>query len=173
VSQPGGRGEVGGVGSDGWQQFPGVSQGSIIKVEEAETVMNRERERRGREGNSKEYVIFIRRFQSLGHHSFIIDTFPIKFSTVLKSATSHTVIRNNVQIFCGRNFTCIKVLSRSLTYTNKKFQEWESMVDLDTFLGSSNFTAPVNKEMIPRGGKRTKRECKNGYNPNYQKSIVT
>jgi hypothetical protein len=47
------------------------------------------------------------------------------------------------------------------------------MVDLDTFLSSSNFTAPVNKEMIPRGEKRTKREFKNGYNPNYQKSIVT
>jgi hypothetical protein len=77
------------------------------------------------------------------------------------------------------------VLSLSLTYTSKIFQRigtygrtryeipYIPYTQADTFPGPSNFTAPVNKEMIQRGGKRTKREFKNGYNPNDQKSIVT
>jgi hypothetical protein len=91
--------------SDGWQQFPGVLRSPSWKWRKerkgAETVMNYERRRKGRQGNSKGYVIFIQRLQSLGHHSFIIDTFPIKFSTALKECrTAH----------CNTEHRCTNVL---------------------------------------------------------------
>lgn len=127
--------------SDGWQQFPGVLRSPSWKWRKerkgAETVMNYERGRKGRQGNSKGYVIFIQRLQSLGHHSFIIDTFPINFSTVLEECrTVHCNAEHSCTYFLWKkhffllsvhkffNWTTT-VLIIWITYVNKTFQTIE------------------------------------------------
>lgn len=124
--------------SDGWQQFPGVLRSPSWKWRKerkgAETVMNYERGRKGRQGNSKGYVIFIQRLQSLGHHSFIIDTFPINFSTVLEECrTVHCNIEQRCTHFLWKKhfFFCCQFIS-SLTEL-LRFQSFQLHTSIKPF----------------------------------------